>query len=277
VNKPEKVIPEAETLPAVVHATPMTMLDRAVASGASIEVLEKLMGLQERFEANQARKAFDAAIADAKSQIPPIIRNATGHNAKRYADFAAIAAVIDPIIGQHGLNYRFRTVQTDKIAVTCILSHKAGHSEETTLCGPADATGNKNAIQAIGSTLTYLQRYSLVQALGLAAAHDDDGKSGARRHSTAPEDVYQQPEYDISGQPIDNIPIVEGQQLPKKDSKEAYRNLQAELWAHKDIEELKTWGKAVAARVAALPSDWAAIFRGQYREHLAHLQSVTTT
>ena len=61
--------------------------------------------------------------------------------------------------------------------MTCILSHKAGHSEETTLAGPADASGSKNAIQAIGSTLTYLQRYTLVQALGLAATLDDDGSS----------------------------------------------------------------------------------------------------
>ena len=179
MNKPEKVIPEAETLPAVVHATPMTMLDRAVASGASIEVLEKLMGLQERFEANQARKAFDEAVASAKAEIPPIERNAKGHNAKKYADFSAIATVVDPILSKYGLSYRFRTAQAERISVTCILSHKAGHSEETTLAGPADTSGNKNAIQAIGSTLTYLQRYSLVQMLGLAAAADDDGKAGS--------------------------------------------------------------------------------------------------
>lgn len=159
----------------VVSMTPPDMLNRALASGASMEVLEKFMALSERWEANQARKAFDEAVANAKPEIPVIVRNATGHNSKRYADFAAIASAVDPVLGKHGLSYRFRTVQTDKIAVTCILSHKSGHSEETTLCGPADATGNKNAIQAIGSTLTYLQRYTLVQALGLAASNDDDG------------------------------------------------------------------------------------------------------
>lgn len=174
------VIPQDEAqLPAFVPATPMSMLDRAVAGGASIEVLEKLMALQERFEANQARKAFDEAVSAAKKEIPPIQRNATGHNDKKYANFAAIAAVVDPVLGTHGLSYRFRTSQAERISVTCILSHKAGHSEETTLAGPADATGSKNAIQAIGSTLTYLQRYSLVQMLGLAAAADDDGKAGA--------------------------------------------------------------------------------------------------
>jgi hypothetical protein len=94
--------------------------------------------------------------------------------------------VVDPIIGKHGLSYRFRTTQTDKISVTCILSHKAGHSEETRLPAPPTPSGNKNAIQAIGSTLTYLQRYSLVQMLGLAAANDDDGKAAGAEPDVPP-------------------------------------------------------------------------------------------
>ena len=73
--------------------------------------------------------------------------------------------------------------------VTCNLAHEAGHSEETTLSGPADNTGNKNAIQAIGSTLTYLQRYTLVQALGLAAAQDDDGKAAGIGETITDEQV----------------------------------------------------------------------------------------
>lgn len=164
---------------ALAAMTPMDMLNHAVSNGAGIDVLEKLMGLQERYEASQARKAFDTAIAKAKAEIPVISKNRKGHNDKRYADFAAFASVVDPIIGRYGISYRFRTTQNDKINVTCILSHEAGHYEETTLSGPADVTGNKNAIQAIGSTLTYLQRYSLTQALGLAASEDDDGKAAA--------------------------------------------------------------------------------------------------
>jgi hypothetical protein len=163
--------------PALAPMTPMDMLARAVQSGADLDMIEKLMNLQERWEASNARKAFDAAIAAAKAKIQPIERNAEGHNSKRYADFSAIAKVVDPILSEFGLSYRFRTSQGDRISVTCVLSHKDGHSEETTLSGPPDASGSKNAIQAIGSTLTYLQRYSLVQALGLAAARDDDGKA----------------------------------------------------------------------------------------------------
>jgi hypothetical protein len=166
---------EPENLPAAL--TPMDVIERAVASGANIDTIEKLMGLQERWEKNQARKAFDAAVADAKAEIRPVSRTATGHNSKRYADFAAIARAVDPILSKHGLSYRFRSEQSERINVTCVLSHKLGHCESTTLSGPPDTTGNKNAVQAIGSTLTYLQRYSLMQALGLAASNDDDARA----------------------------------------------------------------------------------------------------
>jgi len=183
LQKVSVIPPDDVQVPTV---TPLDMLNRAVLAGADIAMIEKLMALHERWDANQARKAFDEAVAAAKRDIPPITRNVQGHNAKRYADFAAIARVVDPIIGAHGLSYRFRTTQNDRISVTCILSHKAGHSEETTLSGPADTSGSKNAIQAIGSTLTYLQRYSLVQMLGLAAAADDDGKASAPVDETPP-------------------------------------------------------------------------------------------
>lgn len=166
--------------------TPMDMLSKAVASGASMEVLEKLMALQERWEKNQARKAFDEAMSAAKAEIPTIIKNRqVGFESKgskvgyRYEDLAEIARTVDPILGKHGLSYRFRTTSepNEPITVTCIVSHRLGHSEENTLRAGRDDSGAKNALQAIGSTLSYLQKYTLKAALGLAASNDDDGKS----------------------------------------------------------------------------------------------------
>lgn len=183
-------IPQDEPRP-LAPITPMDMLNRAVESGAGLEMVEKLMSLQERWETGQARKSFDKAIASAKAKITPIQRNAKGHNDKRYADFAAIAKVVDPILSEHGLSYRFRTAQTDRISVTCILSHEDGHSEETTLTGPPDSSGNKNPIQSIGSTLSYLQRYSLIQMLGLASAADDDGRAAGDGGAITLEQVEQ--------------------------------------------------------------------------------------
>lgn len=159
--------------------TPMEMIDRAISSGANVETLEKLLALQERWEANQGRKAFDHAIAAAKAKLPAIVKNQTANRGNagsyRYEDLAQIAAQIDPVLSEFGLSYRFRT-ETDgaKIKVSCIVSHREGYSETTTLESGADTSGAKNPIQAMGSAVTYLQRYTLKAALGLAAAKDDD-------------------------------------------------------------------------------------------------------
>lgn len=166
--------------------TPMDMIDRAVQQGAGVETLEKLMALQERWEKNQARKAFDEAMAAAKSEIPVIMKNrevdftsAKGRTNYRHEDLAGIARIVDPVLARHGLSYRFRTSSEpgQPVTVTCIVSHRLGHSEENTLAAGRDESGNKNSIQAVGSTITYLQRYSLKAALGLAASDDDDGRA----------------------------------------------------------------------------------------------------
>jgi hypothetical protein len=209
--------------------TPMDMVQQAVQSGAGLDVVSKLMDLHERWEANQARKDFDEAIAAAKAEIKPVARNKKGHNDKRYADFAAYAREVDPVLARYGLSYRFRTEQDERIKVTCILSHKNGHSETNTLAGPPDASGSKNAIQAIGSTLTYLQRYTLTQALGLAASDDDDGQAGG------------------AGEPITNDHLMELRELIEATGADVGR-----FCKHLRVAQLsdlpdKRFGEAVAA------------------------------
>ena len=177
---------EERALPAVVEVTPMSMLAVAVQKGMDPDIIGRLLALQKEWEANQGRKAFDAAMADAKADIPVIFKNRTvdftsakGRTNYRYEDLGEIARTIDPILSKHGLSYRFRTTSTlnEPVTVTCIVAHRAGHSEENTLCAGRDDSGNKNSIQAIGSTLTYLQRMTLKAALGLAASVDDDGRA----------------------------------------------------------------------------------------------------
>lgn len=170
---------EAENLPtkATESAAILTMIERmALNPEIDPDRIERFIALKERIDANAAKVDFNNALAEAKAQIGPVLKNRKGHNDKKYADFSAIAKVVDPVVTSLGLSYRFRTEQTDRITVTCIISGH-GHSEENSLSGPPDASGSKNAIQAIGSTLTYLQRYTLVQALGLSVAEDDDGKA----------------------------------------------------------------------------------------------------
>lgn len=182
------VVEQQQSLPMRAESvTPAQMLAIAVQQGADLQKLEKLMELQERWEANQARKSFDAAISAAKAEIKPVVkkrevdfpaRNGGSRTNYKYEDLAAIADAVDPILSKYGLSYRHRAKQDGKLlTVTCILSHRDGHFEETTLFANNDESGNKNAIQSIGSAATYLQRYTLKLALGLAATKDDDART----------------------------------------------------------------------------------------------------
>lgn len=168
----------------------VSLIERVVMDpSASLDKLERMLEMKERLEAQQAKRAFDAAIAAAKAEIPPILKtgevNYTNDRGQRtnfkHETLDGIAKVVDPILSSHGLSYRFRSKQEDgRLHVTCVVAHRDGYAEETTLSGAPDSTGSKNTYQAVGSAATYLQRYTLKLALGLSAAKDDDaGKVGA--------------------------------------------------------------------------------------------------
>lgn len=166
--------------------TPMSMIERAVERGADVAMIEKLMELQERNERNIGRRAFDQALAAAKAEFGPIMKSGKvshgqGKTAFEHETLADIENAIAAPMARYGLHYRFRTHQGDRITVTCVIAHKDGHSEEISLAGSPDTSGAKNSIQAVGSTVTYLQRYTLKAALGLAAAADDDGRVSDQR------------------------------------------------------------------------------------------------
>ena len=62
------VLPPKEAI-VPVAPTPLSVLQDAVNRGANVETLAKLLELQERWEANQARKAFVAALAAFKLDL----------------------------------------------------------------------------------------------------------------------------------------------------------------------------------------------------------------
>lgn len=165
--------------------TPMDMIMQALSSGAQMEVIEKLAALQERWQAIEARKAFDAAMADAKAEIKPILKNrkvdftsVKGRTNYDYEGLDDVAREVDPILAKHGLSYRHRSSQEEKkLTVMCVMSHRGGHREDCAeLSAYNDESGNKNSIQAVGSAATFLQRYTLKLALGLSTTKDTDGR-----------------------------------------------------------------------------------------------------
>lgn len=165
------------------------MMAEAVRAGQSIDVIRELKNMAKELADDAARRAFEEAMSAAKAEIPTITKNrvvdfssSKGRTHYAHEDLGGIARVIDPILGRHGLSYRFETMTENKtVKVVCIVSHRAGHSVRNELTAGHDESGNKNSIQAVGSTITYLQRYTLKAALGLAASNDDDGaKSGQK-------------------------------------------------------------------------------------------------
>lgn len=193
-----KLTPAPEIAP-VAHADPaLSILDRFLSDpSVPVERVNQAFDFYARMRADAARRAFDAAMAAARAEISPIAKNrlvshetkSGGTKSYRHEDLAEIARTVDPILAAHGLSYRFRTTAevNEPVRVTCIVSHRDGHAEENTLCAGRDDTGNKNSLQAIGSTITYLQRYTLKAAFGLAVANDDDGTA-----ASAPEPVSEE-------------------------------------------------------------------------------------
>ena len=164
------------------------------------ESLIAVVEMIERREADKRKRAFYAALAAAKGEFEPILKtravdyphkDGQGRTSYKYEELADISGVVDPVLSQHGLSYRHRTVQQgDKLTVTCILSHADGYSEENSLEGVKDVSGQKNPNQAIASTVTYLQRYTLKQALGIGAGRDDDAGGFEDPMITADDVVY---------------------------------------------------------------------------------------
>lgn len=172
-------------LPTIRDNSPASMIRDAITGKANLEQLEKLLSLQEKFEEREARKEYHKAMAEFKANPPKITKDKkvsyqAGSSNVHY-NHASLANVVDKIsteLSKHGLSASWTTKQNGQVFVTCRITHIKGHSEETTLSAPSDTTGSKNAIQSIGSTITYLERYTLLALTGLATEDmDDDGKS----------------------------------------------------------------------------------------------------
>jgi hypothetical protein len=183
---------EARRLAEIAHAPAQTtpaIIELALRQKVDTEQLRALMELQEKWEAREAQKAFTRAMAAFKAACPAVLAKdgtvdftgAKGRTAYRHATLGGICDVVTPHLSAHGLSVGWAATQLDKglVTVKTTITHEHGHSESVTLCAPRDESGNKNTIQSIGSVCTYLQRYGLLMALGLATSEmDDDGREG---------------------------------------------------------------------------------------------------
>ncbi len=162
------------------NAAVMAIIERAALNPeVDAAKMDQLFALQEKILSRNARTAYFRALAEMAGALPAVAEKGVGHNKAKYAKWEDIQSKITPVLGQHGFALSFRTKVEDKvIRITAILAHREGHTEENELLLPADNTGSKNPVQAVGSSITYGFRYTACALLNIqTGVEDDDGNA----------------------------------------------------------------------------------------------------
>ena len=125
---------------------------------------------------DHSNAALFAALALAQSEVENATKGSVNpHFKSRYADLAEVLNTVRPVFAKHGIAIIQSTGFSDGlVSVTTALVHKeGGYVTSVASCTPA-----KVDAQGVGAATTYLRRYSLAAATGVAQ-EDDDGQSAA--------------------------------------------------------------------------------------------------
>lgn len=216
--------------------------------------MERLFELQERVQARDAKIAYSTALAELQPLLPVISeRGKILNNSKQvqstYAYWEDVNEAIRPLLAEHGFSLSFRTGKSGSdITVTGVLSHRDGHSEETTISLPADSSGSKNAVQAVASSTSYGKRYTAFALLNITTkGEDDDGQTA----------TYKKP----NGEPLPRTKL-EGPHESKTALKAAIQKIRNEVCAAPDVQVLNATLKAGRDTIAQAERDWAPLITG---------------
>lgn len=159
-----------------------------VAMNPDVDVIkmEKLLDMQERILDRQAQQEFDIAMANMQPELPVVAKKGIIYNKdgvtvrSKYAKFEDINKEVKPFLCQYGFSMTFAiNQQGNEISVMGVLAHKAGHRETTTIVLGPDVSGQKNAVQAVASSVSYGKRYTMSALLNLIFEDEDDDAENA--------------------------------------------------------------------------------------------------
>lgn len=180
---PIKVEEETTAVTANSSHAILSVIDRLSANpDIDIEKIERFFSLYERQQAWEAKRAYTESFAAMQPELPVIaqrgeIKNRVGQTQSRFALWEDVVEQIRPVMAKHGfaLSFKPEVTENNKVRVTAVLSHRQGHSEESTYELPADTSGAKNAVQSLGSSTSYAKRYLAFGLLNIASRGEDDG------------------------------------------------------------------------------------------------------
>lgn len=183
-------VSEPSTSIALAPASMVLMFER-LATNPDVDVakLERLIAMQERILARNAEAAFNAAFSDMQAEIPTVIEHGKTDKGT-YAELEDIVTAVRPVLHKHGFALSHRTEWPEKsvVKIIGIITHRDGHSRTSEFMSAADASGSKNAIQGLGSAVSYGRRYTTKDLLNIVTrGEDDNGHSSERgRQPEAP-------------------------------------------------------------------------------------------
>jgi hypothetical protein len=162
------------------------LLHLAVREKVPVESLEKLVALHNQEQDRRAAREFQAAMSKFSATCPPIVRRTENsqfqvtrdgrRESRRYASLEDIAHTVRGPLGECGLSFRWGDMKLDGelLALECVVAHVGGHSVTSRVSLPYKSQAGASEQQKMGSAMTYAQRYSLVQALGLTTCDEDE-------------------------------------------------------------------------------------------------------
>lgn len=186
--------PAAPTALATTDNSPASRMLQALERGATLEQIEKMMELQERWERREAEKAFREAFAAFRGEniVIPKSKHVDRGKAGSFmqAEYDQVCSRLSPALSRYGFGFRhdqkFGLKQVEGtegaqpwVWVTCFLEHRAGHSAQLDLEGPPGDLSANTAVQNMQVTASYLKRQSLLAITGTATGGEDD--EGAMR------------------------------------------------------------------------------------------------
>jgi hypothetical protein len=178
-----------ESLPVAVEgASLLAVIERAAANpDVDVDKMERLMNMARTVKADQAKAAFNGALARVQSHTTRVSRDATNPQTRsQYATYAALDRALRPLYTEEGFAVSFDTgkdAAPETVEVLGYLSHRDGHTHTYRVLMPADGKGAKGGdvmtkTHAAGAAMSYGMRYLLKLMFNVAVGEDDrDGNT----------------------------------------------------------------------------------------------------
>ncbi|MEM1409777.1 MAG: ERF family protein [Pseudomonadota bacterium] len=162
--------------------SPDQLVEFAIMGGVGEAAIVALIEEQRRRSDRTLERQEITAFSQLRRSLPDVRKTANGYRDRyQYPELPKIVEAFDPIIVECGYEYAWTTEWDNGfVLVTFNLIHiETGITRRNTLGGKPDSVAssgsNMNGVQRVGASVTYLERYTMLAALGKIADADLDG------------------------------------------------------------------------------------------------------